>query len=333
MTKPASNAPQGASTPAKLEGNKLPQNPYGGGTSEAANVAKDKNAVTSTEAQRAMIEVMTSFEVAKRFPRDNVKACDLILKECSRPSLAEVAVYQFAKGGQSISGATIRLMEAISRHWTNIQFGWRCLERRGGSSSIQAYARDLETNTFRDIIFDVKHWRDTKSGGYAIKDEREIYELEANFAMRRVRACLQGLIPGDVIDMALDACEVTMTNNADCSPEGVKKLLDAFEKFGVNKAMIEARIQCKTDAIKPQQITGLRKVYASLKDGMGVLQDFFDTALADKKTESTTSGSDLSKAAEANKQPEKKSESVDPKTGEVTESDDDTFPGDKPMKK
>lgn len=313
----------------KLEGAKLPSNPYG--TAVAANVAKDKGSVTTSESQRAMVEVMTSFEVAKRFPRDSSFACDSILKECSRPNLAELAVYSYAKGGTEVSGATIRLMEAIARHWNNIQFGWRCLERKNGSSSIQAFARDLETNTFNERTFDLKHWRDTKSGGYQIKDEREIYELEANFAMRRVRACLEGLIPGDVKDMAIEACEATMKSNADCSPAGVAILTGAFEKYGVNKAMIEARIQCKLDAIKPPQVVSLRKVYASLKDGMGGIQDFFDTSLAEKKTEETGK-SDLTKAAEKTaKEDAEKKKNVDPKTGEITE--DNEFPGDKPFKK
>lgn len=289
----------------KLEGKSVTANPY-----QAAQAVKENAGVVMTsESQKAMIEVMTSFEVAKRFPRDLSLAADKILAECRRPTLAELAVYQYSKGGQKIEGPTIRLMEAIARAWGNIQFGWKCLDRTSGKSSIQAFARDLETNTLRETTFDVPHWIDTKGGGYAVKDERSKYELEANQAMRRVRACIEGLIPRDVIDMALEQCESTATESADCSKEGVEKLLNAFSVFGVNKAMIEARIQgTKMEAIKPPQVVGLRKVYSSLKDGIANVEDFFDVALADQKKEASPSTQpDLKAEVERKKEPKAKS--------------------------
>lgn len=36
--------------------------------------------------------------------------------------------------------------------------------------------------------FELKHWRTTKNGGYKLTDDRDIYELEANMASRRIRA-------------------------------------------------------------------------------------------------------------------------------------------------
>lgn len=265
----------------KFEGEQV-KNPYAMAT-EAAKAQGQGTAMTQAESQRAMIEVMTGFEVARRFPRDPALAMSAILAECNRPSLAEVAIYEFARGGSKISGPSIRLLEAVARHWCHIQAGFRVLERRNGSSSIQAYARDLQSNTLVERVFDVKHWRDTKQGGYMLKDERDIYELEANMAQRRVRACMEGLIPGDVMDAAIAQCELASKTNVDISPEGLKKMLNAFAPFGVNKAMIEARIQCKLEAIKPVQAVTLRKQFMSLKDGMATAEDFFDVSLADKK--------------------------------------------------
>jgi hypothetical protein len=124
----------------------------------------------------------------------------------------------------------------------------------------------------------VRHWRDTKQGGYPLKDEREIYELTANMAQRRVRACIMAVIPGDVFDAAMDQATKTLKASADLSPEGIKKLLGAFAEFGVSKAQIEQRIQRKIDAIQPGQVVSLKQVYASLRDGMSVPTDWFDGA-------------------------------------------------------
>jgi hypothetical protein len=288
----------------------------------------------AVEAQKATIEVMTSFEVAKRFPRDPMIASNKIIAECSRPTLAELAVYSYSKGGTAIEGPTIRLMEAIARSWGNIRFGWQCLESNAQRSVIRAFAFDLEANILRETTFEVKHWRDTKQGGYALKDEREIYELQANKAMRRVRGCLEGLIPRDVIDMALSACEQTSKNSVDTTPEGIAKLLTFFEGFGVNRAMIEARNQgLKMESMKAPQVVGLRKIAAALRDGVAKVEDFFDVGLADKKEAEKTGQPDLKKDVAQKKEAEAAQENSGDKKPEKASESDDMFPGDKPSKK
>lgn len=293
-------------------------NPY----SSAGNMpaAADVSGGVLVEAQRATTEIMTAFEVAKRFPRNSELAAEKILKECSRPTLAELSTYEYAKGGQTITGPTIRLLEAISRAWGNIRFGWQVLESTKQESSIRAYAVDLEDNIMRETTFAVRHWRDLKktdknpNGGYAITDERDIYELQANMAMRRVRSCLEGLIPRDIIDMALEQCDMTSKTSVDASPDALKKMLEAFKKFGVNQEMIEAKFQgLKFDKLKPVQIVALRKNYAAIKDGLAKVEDFFDTSLADKpaapeENKETKGQPDLKKAVEEKQKESSKSE-------------------------
>ncbi len=243
-------------------------------------------AMADATSQRAIAEVQAAMVIAKRFPRDPIQAMDRILNACTRPSLAEAALYQYSKGGSDVSGPSIRLAEAIAQQWQNIQFGFteltRGLDHDGVAySEVEAYAWDLETNTKRPLVFRVRHWRDTKKGGYAIKDERDIYELVANQAQRRVRACILGVIPGDVVEAAANQCDITLKSKADTSPEAVQKMVAAFAAYGVTKEQIEARIQRRVDAIQPAQIVGLKKVYASLRDGMSSPEDWFDVVAQD----------------------------------------------------
>lgn len=250
-------------------------------------VARPGNgAMADATSQRAIAEVQAAMVIAKRFPRDPIQAMDRILNACTRPSLAEAALYQYSKGGSDVSGPSIRLAEAIAQQWQNIQFGFteltRGLDHDGVAySEVEAYAWDLETNTKRPLVFRVRHWRDTKKGGYAIKDERDIYELVANQAQRRVRACILGVIPGDVVEAAANQCDITLKSKADTSPEAVQKMVAAFAAYGVTKEQIEARIQRRVDAIQPAQIVGLKKVYASLRDGMSSPDDWFDAVAQD----------------------------------------------------
>ena len=233
-------------------------------------------------AQREIAEVQAAMTIAKRFPRNQAKATDRIMVACQRPSLAEGALYTYARGGADITGPSIRLAEAIAQQWGNLSFGIRELDQRLGESTVEAFAWDLETNTRQTKTFQVKHYRHTKKGGYGLTDPRDIYEMVANQGARRLRACILGIIPGDVVEAAVNQCEATLTAKADISPDAVKKMVEVFASHGVTQAMIEARIQRRLDSITPAQIISLRKVYNSLKDGMSKPGDWFDASVEEK---------------------------------------------------
>jgi hypothetical protein len=46
--------------------------------------------------------------------------------------------------------------------------------------------------------------------------------------------------------------------------------------FSMTKEQIEARIQRRIDAIQPAQVVSLKKIYASLRDGMSAAADWFE---------------------------------------------------------
>lgn len=230
----------------------------------------------SVEQQRAVAEVQARMIIARANPRDPKRAMDLIANDCQRTGLASQAVYQYAKGGTDVQGPSIRLVEAVARRWGNIASGLKELSRESGYSECVAYAWDLESGYYDERQFQVKHWIDTKSGGRKIKDERELYELIANFGQRRKRAVLMTVIPGDIFDTAVEQCENTLRATADTSPEGVKKMLAAFNKYSISKEMIEARIQRRIEAITPAQIISLQKIHASIRDGMSDPKEWFE---------------------------------------------------------
>ena len=153
-----------------------------------------------------------------------------------------------------------------------------------------AFAWDLETNARQTKIFDVPHVRKTKKGSYALEDPRDIYELVANNGARRLRACILGIIPGDVIDAAVEQCERTLNTTADISPENIEKMLKLFENIGVSKLQIEKRIQRRIDSIQPAQMVLLRKIYKSISDGMANVGEFFDAEQASSESEKPKSG-------------------------------------------
>lgn len=275
--------------------NALIESPFGRATD--ATVA---NAGALQTQSREVAETQIKYLMAERFPRDERAAMDRILNAFSRPTLAEKAAYQFARGGSDIAGPSIRAAEAIAQQWGNMDSGWRELQRGtepGGVhySEVEAFCVDLQSRNSKRLQFIVRHWRDTKSGGYKLKDERDIYELCANQAQRRLRACILASIPGDVTEAAMTQAEATLKTKADTSPEAMVKMLDAFAPFGIEKAHIEKRIQRRLDAITAAQVVSLKRIYASLRDDMSSPAEWFDM----QKNEKTSAGLDAVIAATA----------------------------------
>ncbi len=246
--------------------------------------AKAHNSASiAIESSRAVQQVQASLVIAKKFPRNEIDCANKLYQACRRPGLAEVATYSYPRGGQKITGASIRLAEAAAQYWGNIEFGWRELERKPGESTLQAYCWDKESNTQREQTFAVKHIRDTKGGGKALTDEREIYENNANMAARRMRACILAMIPGDIIEAAVAQAELTITTEtkSKVTPENKKRLYDGFLSLGITRKMIEARILRDLDSIPAIEFVGLIKIANSLKDGMSEPKDWFNMELAE----------------------------------------------------
>lgn len=248
------------------------------------------NAVAESSAHREAQEVQAMMVIAKRFPRDPVQAMDRILQACTRQTLAEGALYTYGRGGTDVTGPSIRLAEALAQNWGNLQFGIRELEQRNGESTVEAFAWDIETNTRHVKVFQVPHTRYTRQGSKRLEDPRDIYELVANQGARRLRACILGVIPGDVVEAAVKQCDATLNTSADTSPEAIKKMMEAFKDYGVTKEHIEKRIQRRLESITPALIVQLRKIFVSLKDGMSAAGDWFeiDTPVEQQQGQSRT---------------------------------------------
>lgn len=245
------------------------------------NAAPEGTGLVAVEQSRAVAEIQAAIVAAKANPRNEDTALTKIRKACKRLSLAEQASYEYKRGSTQITGPSIRLAEVMANYWGNMEYGFREVSRGDGLSEVEAYAWDLETNTKVRRLFQLKHVRDTKFGSKAITAERDIYELMSNNAQRRVRACILEIIPGDVSEEAEKECDKTLADDLKGFPVDVvaKKMLSVFEEIGVNKEMIVDRLGHNLDAISVREIVRLKKVYASIKDGFGKREDFFDIKL------------------------------------------------------
>lgn len=239
-----------------------------------ANKSITAEMVTSRQTQ----EVQGQIIMAKKFPRDYIASCNRIMQACQRKGLAEKAMYEYPRGGTKVVGPSIRLAEALAQNWGNMSFGIVELEQKSGESQVMAYAWDLETNTRQEKIFSVPHIRSTKKGNVPLTDPRDIYEMVANQGARRLRSCILGIIPGDVVEDAMEQCNKTMIGKSE-KPiiDLVKDMAAIFEKeFSVPLEAIEKYIGCKSSAFSMNDLVRLKRVYTSLKDGMAKREEIFE---------------------------------------------------------
>lgn len=264
------------------------------------SATRPPQAMVAVAQQREIAEVQAAMMLARMNPRDEKAAVDRILQACTRPSLAESALYSYSRGGTDVTGPSIRLAEVLAQNWGNFDFGIRELEQRDGESTVEAYARDLETNVTQRKVFQVPHIRYSRAkGNTVLTDPRDIYEMVANQGARRLRSCILGVIPGDVQETAIKQCEITLKTRAEVTPERLKNLVEKFAKFGVTKEMLERRIQRHLDAMTPALLVQLGKVYNSLRDGMSTPAEWFQAAPQTEK--GTLSAEDLKPAAGENR--------------------------------
>ena len=299
-------------------------------------------------ASRQFAEVKGAIQLAREFPRDEIQAFKRMRRTCSRAAFADDALYAFPRGDSIVSGASIRLIEELVRCYRNIDYGFRIMEMRDDRSLVEAFAWDVENNIKARREFWVLHIRETKSGSYPLTSPRDIYELCANMAQRRVRACVEEMLPVDLLEESKILCKKAMAGG-DTLPLGdrVRNMVVAFSEIGVDEDMLEQRLGHPLKAVVVEELPKLKQVYNSIKDGLAKREDFFtvpgvdapakDSSNEQKKQEPTQGAGNgktemtaeeraiLEKAKQktqtkkgAAQEPDSDGDIVDPESGECT---------------
>lgn len=272
----------------------------------------EETSLMQVSESRAVAEVQAAYVIAKKFPRNQSECYANIIDACKRPFLAEQAMYAYPRGGTLVTGASIRLAEAMAQSWGNLDCGVREVSQANGVSIAEAYAIDLQTNTRVTKIFHVPHVRDTKKGRVKLTDARDIYEMVANQGARRLRACILGILPGDVVEAAVERCKKTLESSEVPLSEQIRRMILAFDEYGIKVEHLEKRLGHKMESTIGQEIVALKAIYKSIKDGMADREEFFDIGLA----ANNNAESELDALLE-----QKKQQKVNVKTGEVLKDD------------
>lgn len=242
----------------------------------------------------AVTSVLASIWIAKQFPRDLAEVTARMNQACSRLTLAQSATYALPRGGTTVEGPSIRLAEALIGAWGNAEAGWKEVGRhwdpKGADgkgcmvSECVAFCFDKETNVRREISFTVNHTRDKNEyeGGkkvmkrVALESERDVYELCANMASRRLRACILQVLPGWLTEEALEVVGRTLESGDKRSlPDMIRSMEAKFREYGVTRAQLEKNLGHVLEETTKPEIIRLGKVFNSIAEGLERVKDVF----------------------------------------------------------
>lgn len=234
---------------------------------------------------REQSEIQAAIISAKKFPRNEAGAYTKIIKSMERPAMAEDAAYDFPRGGKSVIGPSVRLARECARCWGNCRYGTRIVSIDDEFVHIKGYALDLETNSYveSEAKFAKKIQRKNKQTGvtqWIEPDERDLRELINKHGAIALRNALLQILPSDVVEDALSKAKDTCRKVAAGDLKGnrdqtVKNLALAFDEFSVSVEMLEEYLRHPLAAVTPEEVTALKGVYKSMRDGNTKREDHF----------------------------------------------------------
>lgn len=246
------------------------------------------------EQERAIAEAQGQLVMAKRFPRNLNDAHAELMVACSYPSFAGAAFYSVPNRG---SGPSIRFAEEVARVYGNFEFGHRELSRSEGKSEVEVYAWDKEKNNLSKRQITVMHVTDTRNGPKKLTDQADIDNKIANVASKQVRGRILALLPKWLVEDAIQKCKDTLAGNtAEPIEVRLRKMQQAFAKFGVTTEHLERHLGHALDKTLSDELADLVGIFNALKEGTPA-SDFFGVVDADIKTDATATA--LAQSAQA----------------------------------
>jgi hypothetical protein len=272
------------------------------GSQALAIQAQGESNIVSASA-RVQAETAASITVAQRFKRSEPQARqELINAVKASPRLAEKAAYSYPRGKRLdpltgeyveniISGPSTYIAREAARVWGNLVYGTEVIRDTDQERQIRSFAWDMQTNmrciaeaTFKKLVqrsnWVTKNGKREKVTVWVEPDERDLRELSNKYASIGERNCILKIIPAHLVDEVMEVSRQVSTEDAAKHPETVRsKLADSFLAMGVNVAMLEDYLGHPLKDTTPAEITDLRGIYTSIREGNSAWEDYRKTTL------------------------------------------------------
>lgn len=293
---------------------------------EVAPRAVESAATALAAEAKATIEA--HFTMALHRPRDVDDARTALLKECTRSSFAETAIYSKPIGKSRVQGASIRLVEQALRCWKNVITRVESISDTPETSIMRASVADMENNIVHSaniLVQKTVERRQVKQGQEVLSSRLNSYG-ERTYLVRAtddemlnktnalvskaIRNVGLRVLPGWLLEEAMAECRRTMASDAKKNPDAARnKLVDAFFRRGVKPAQIKEYLGHDIDQCTPAEFEELRFLYQGLDSGETTWKEIMEKSdgTTAKKSDKPKGGNEGLKAAI--KKPEEEPES------------------------
>jgi hypothetical protein len=261
------------------------------GTVSEGFAAVEKQARLETAAQvlaeQAKAAVQARYIMAMKNPRDWDVVRQRLLKDCERPSFAGVARYSKPVGTTTVTGPSIRFVEAALKVMGNVMPEQVVLYDDRQKRIIRVTVTDLEANlTYsKEILLEKTVERKQLKPGqtplgsrinsrgervYLVEaTEDDLLNKEAALTSKAMRQLGLRIVPGDLVDECMETVLATIKRKAAEDPDAEKKaIIDAFDDLGVRVTDLKEYLGVENlDTLTPKDLVNLRAVFQALRDG------------------------------------------------------------------
>jgi len=256
-------------------------------------IASVHETAIAAKVAEARAQVEARFIMAYKRPRDIDEVRIRLLKDCKRPRFADVA--RFAKpisGRKPIEGFSIRFAEAAARAFQNVDVNAPIVYDDDDKRIVKVGATDLESNVTWNVEVvipkiverkkikegqEVVGTRTTSKGStnYLVKaTDDEMLNQHGSQVSKAARNQVLRLIPGDILDEALEVINKTLRTDDAVDPDAARKrLIDAFAHQGVQPQEIKELLDHDISNSSEAEMALLRKWYAAMRDGEATWAD------------------------------------------------------------
>lgn len=248
-------------------------------------------ASSATSHSKALVEA--KYIMALQRPRNILAVRDKILEACARPGFAGSAWYSKPVGNSKVRGPSIRFAETAIQCMTNITVMPSIVYEDREKLVLDVQVIDLESNTsYGDQVTLSKTVERRESKGREVVGERtntfgdkvfivlatedEMANKTNSAKSKIIRNSGLRLIPQDLIEEAEWAVRETLEKGGDDPAKEKKRMADAFSFIGIKPAELEKYLGHSVDSISPAELSDLREVYSTLKDGEAKWSDYVD---------------------------------------------------------
>lgn len=236
--------------------------------------------------ERAKATMQAMFVMAERNPRNWNNVRVKLLAHAERFGFADAAIWEMPRGGKTLSGESIRLIEsaiqAMGHIYTSINVSRETTDER----FVEIVVIDCENNIHfsREVVIPKLIERKKLAEGQAAVSQRtnstggitflveasrdEVDQMQAVQASKVIRSEGKRLLPGDILEEVMIKCEQTVAAGLKADPAAAKKkLIDSWAKLGVLPDELEKYLGHSIAQVSELELKELRGAYQAVSQG------------------------------------------------------------------